>query len=173
MTKFMFRRMSEPQPKSRLQSRVATDLENLEKSGNLKETSESGAICLKSQGICDRIPKVREFCCLEFIFSQVEDPHFENFLGEQTPTGSQPPHPLNGLGLTVELNLGSGKVKEKSGNFILYESGNPGSLTLTISLILNTDRFGGLKLFISSALNLLKESIDLREGPNLFHSRRQ
>ena len=34
----------------------ATDLENLEhleKSGNLKETSES-------QGICDRIPKVRE-----------------------------------------------------------------------------------------------------------------
>ena len=34
-------------------SRVATDLENLEKSGNLKETSQS-------QGICDRIPKVRE-----------------------------------------------------------------------------------------------------------------
>ena len=44
-------------------SRVATDLENvvnLEKSGNLKETSESQGICLKSQGICDRIPKVRE-----------------------------------------------------------------------------------------------------------------
>ena len=39
---------------------VATDLENLEKSGNLKETSESQGICLKSQGICDRIPKVRE-----------------------------------------------------------------------------------------------------------------
>ena len=35
-------------------SRVATDLENLEKLGNLKETSES-------QGICDEIPKVREF----------------------------------------------------------------------------------------------------------------
>ena len=33
---------------------IATDLENLEKSGNLKETPES-------QGICDRIPKVREF----------------------------------------------------------------------------------------------------------------
>ena len=31
-------------------NRVATDLENLEKSGNLKETSES-------QGICDKIPK--------------------------------------------------------------------------------------------------------------------
>ena len=42
--------------------RVATDLENLEKSGNLKEASES-------QGICDRTPNVREFCCLKFIFS--------------------------------------------------------------------------------------------------------
>ena len=41
-------------------NRVATDLENLEKSGNLKETSESQGICPKSQGICDRIPKVRE-----------------------------------------------------------------------------------------------------------------
>ena len=47
-------------------NRVATDLENLEKSGSLKETSESQGICLKSQGIClksqgicDRIPKVR------------------------------------------------------------------------------------------------------------------
>ena len=40
--------------------RVATDLENLEKSGNLKETSESKGISLKSQGILDRIPKVRE-----------------------------------------------------------------------------------------------------------------
>ena len=40
--------------------RVASDLENLEKSGNLKETSESQGIYLKSQGICDRIPKVRE-----------------------------------------------------------------------------------------------------------------
>ena len=58
-----------------------TDLENLEKSGNLKETSES-------QGICDRIQsqgEVREFCCLKFIFSQIEDPNFENFLGEHTP----------------------------------------------------------------------------------------
>ena len=39
---------------------IATDLEKLEKSGNLKETPESQGICLKSQGICDRIPKVRE-----------------------------------------------------------------------------------------------------------------
>ena len=37
--------------------RVATDLE---KSGNLKETSESQGICQKSQGICNTIPKVRE-----------------------------------------------------------------------------------------------------------------
>ena len=56
--------------------RVATDLENLEKSGNLKETSEGQGICLKSQGICDKIPKVREFWCLKFIFRQVEDPNF-------------------------------------------------------------------------------------------------
>ena len=40
--------------------RVGTDLENLEKSGNLKETCESQRICLKSPGICNRIPKVRE-----------------------------------------------------------------------------------------------------------------
>ena len=66
-------------------NRVATDLENLEKSGDLKDTSESQGICLKSQGICDRIPKVREFCCLKFIFSQVGDPNFENFLGEHVP----------------------------------------------------------------------------------------
>ena len=82
-------------------SRVATDLENLEKLGNLKETP-------KSQGICDRIPKVREFCCLKFIFSQVEDPNFEDFLWEH------PPDPVNGLGTTAELNLDL----EDSGNFI-------------------------------------------------------
>ena len=59
------------------------------KSGNLKETSESQGICLKSQGICNKIPKVREklgeFCCLKFIFSQLEDPNFENFQGEHAP----------------------------------------------------------------------------------------
>ena len=63
-------------------NRVASDLENLEKSGNFKETSESQGIYLKRQGICETIPKVREFCCLKFIFSQVEDPNYENFLGE-------------------------------------------------------------------------------------------
>ena len=42
------------------QIRVATDLENLELSRNLKEASKSQGICLKSQGICNRIPKVRE-----------------------------------------------------------------------------------------------------------------
>ena len=78
------------------------------KSGNLKETSQS-------QGIWDRIPKVREFCCLKFIFSEVEDPNFENFLG------SVPPDPLNGLRLTVELNPGL----ENSGNFILSGKWQP------------------------------------------------
>ena len=38
-----------------ISDRVATDLENLEKSGNLKGTSES-------QGICNKFLKVREFC---------------------------------------------------------------------------------------------------------------
>ena len=99
-----------------LMHRVATDLENLEKSENLKETSESQGICLKSQGICDRIPKVREFCCLKFIFSQVEDPNFETFLG-----GSMSPDPLNGLELTAEINLSL----EKSGNFILSGTCHP------------------------------------------------
>ena len=88
---------------------------NLEKSRNLKETSESHGIYLKRQGICERIPKVREFCCLKFIFSQVEDPNFENFLR------SMPPDPLNGARLTVERNLGL----EKSGNFILSGKWQP------------------------------------------------
>ena len=101
--------------------RVATDLENLEKSGNLKETSESQGISLKSQGIWDRIPKVREFCCLKFIFSQVEDPIFENFLG------SVPQTPLNGLEHTLELNFGlekSENAREFQFSYCL-ESGNP------------------------------------------------
>ena len=92
--------------------RVATDLENLEKSGNLKETSESQGICLKSQGICDKIGKVREFCRLKFIYSQVEDLNFENF-------------PLNCLGLTVELNLGLEKSGKSPGISYCLESGNP------------------------------------------------
>ena len=61
------------------------------KSGNLRQNS-------KCQG------KVREFCCLKFIFSQVEDPNFENFPGEEGGGGEHASH--NGLGLTKELNLG-------------------------------------------------------------------
>ena len=82
--------------------RVATDLENLEKSGNLQKNSKS-------------LRKVREFCCLKFSFSQVEDPNFEDFLGEHATS------PLNGPRLTVELNLGL----EKSGNFILSGKWQP------------------------------------------------
>ena len=69
-------------------NRIANDLENLEKSGNLKETSGSQGICPKSQGICNIIPKVGEnqgLFCLKFIFSQVEDPNFENLLGKHSP----------------------------------------------------------------------------------------
>ena len=59
--------------------RVATDLENLEKSGNLPKKSGNLQQNTKSQG------EVREFCCLKYIFSQVEDPNLENFLGEHAP----------------------------------------------------------------------------------------
>ena len=70
-------------------------------SGNLRQNS-------KSQG------------CLKFVFSQVEDPGFENFLG------SMPPDPLNGLGSTVELNLGLEKSWKSQGISYCLESGNPG-----------------------------------------------
>ena len=75
-------------------------------SGNLRQNS-------KSQG------KVREFCCLKFIFSQVEDPNFETFLGEC------PPRPLNGLGITVEPNLGLEKSGKRQGISYSLEGGNP------------------------------------------------
>ena len=68
-------------------SRVATDLENLVKfreferdlckSRNLPKT-----VTRREGLICDRI---LEFCCLKFIFSQAEDPSFENGLGEHAP----------------------------------------------------------------------------------------
>ena len=87
--------------------RVATDLENLEKLGN-----ESQGICLKSQGICHRIPKVREksgnFVWNSFS-AKLKILIFKIFWG------ACPQSPLNGLGLKVELNL----CLEKSGNFIL------------------------------------------------------
>ena len=69
--------------------RVAIDLENLEKSGNLKETPESpGNLPKRSGNLWQNSKsqrKVREFCCLKFIFSKVEDPNFENFLEEPAP----------------------------------------------------------------------------------------
>ena len=56
--------------------RVATDLENPEKSRNVKgdfwKVREFATEFRKSG-------KVKDFCCLKFIFSQVEDPNFENF----------------------------------------------------------------------------------------------
>ena len=48
---------------------VVTDLE---KSRNLKETSESQGIYQRSYGIYDRIPKLGEFCCLKFISAKLK-----------------------------------------------------------------------------------------------------
>ena len=84
-----------------------SDLENLQKSENLKKTSESQGIWPKSQGICDRILKVRESRGFFFIFSQVEEPNLENF--------------LNGLRLTVEFNFGLERQKISC----CLESNNP------------------------------------------------
>ena len=61
--------------------RVSSDLGNLEMSGNFDARR-------KSHG------KVKEFCCVKFIFSQFEHPNFENFLGEHAPD------PLYSLGHT-------------------------------------------------------------------------
>ena len=87
-------------------NRVTTDLEKQEKSGNLLQN-------YKSQ------EKVREFRCLKFVFSQVEDPNFEIFWR------SMPPDPLNGLGLRVEFNLGLEKSGKSQGISHCLESGNP------------------------------------------------
>ena len=80
-----------------------TDLENLQKSGNLKQNSKSQGIRLKSQGNGTKFRshgKVREFYCKKFTFSQFEDPNFETFLGKHVPT------PLvNAFGITVKVNL--------------------------------------------------------------------
>ena len=54
-------------------NRVTADLENLEMSGNLKETSESQGICPKKSGnIVTELQKsgeVRDIFCLKLIFS--------------------------------------------------------------------------------------------------------
>ena len=47
---------------------ISTGCYRPRKSGKVREFAK------KSQRIRDRIPKVREFCCLKFIFSQAEDP---------------------------------------------------------------------------------------------------
>ena len=83
----------------RFLNRVAADLENLEKSENLKETSES-------QGTCPIIPKVREsrgIFCLKFIFNQVEDPNFENFLGVELNLGLEKSGKSQGISYCLEV----------------------------------------------------------------------
>ena len=69
------------------QTRVTTDLENLEKLGFERDLCKSGNLPKKSGNLRQNSKsqeKVREFCYLEFIFSQVEDPNFEIFLGKHT-----------------------------------------------------------------------------------------
>ena len=60
-----------------------------------------------------------EFCCLKFIFSQAEDPNFKTFFGEHDP---RPPKWSRTHGRALSW---SGKVKEKSGNFILSGKWQP------------------------------------------------
>ena len=87
----------------------------------LPPTWKSQRIYLKSLGICDRISNFTEFCCLKFIFSQVQDPNFEIFCGEPCPQIH-----LDGLGLTVELNLSP----EKPESFILSGKWQPCALLI-------------------------------------------
>ena len=54
----------------------------------------------KCQGKYHKIPKVREFCCVKSIFSQFEDPYFENFIGEHAHIP-----PVNALKLTVKFDV--------------------------------------------------------------------
>ena len=75
------------------------------KSGNLPKKSENLRQNSKRQG------KVREFCCLKFIFSQVEEPNFKNCQGEHAP------RPPNGLRLMVELYCGLLKSQENVREF--------------------------------------------------------
>ena len=73
--------------------RVSSDLENLEMSGNFEaRRKRQGTVRefkkedKKSQG------KVRELCCVKFIFGSSEHPSFENI-----SQGAYPQTPLNSL----------------------------------------------------------------------------
>ena len=62
----------------------------------------------RSQAKCHEIPKVREYCCVKFGFSEFEDPNLEEaFFWE----GGMPLTPKNGLGFTVGFDVSHGKVK--------------------------------------------------------------
>ena len=60
-------------------NRVSSDQENLEFWCNEKITGKSHTAFNKTR-------KAREFCCVQFIFSQSEYHNFENFLGEHAPS---------------------------------------------------------------------------------------
>ena len=80
-------------------NRVATDLENLERSGNLRQNS-------KSQG------KVREFCVSNSFSAKLKVLILEIFWG------SMPPDPTKWSRTHGRALSWSGKVREKSGNFL-------------------------------------------------------
>ena len=84
------------------------------KSGNLPKKSENLRQNSKRQG------KVREFCCLKFIFSQVEEPNFKNCQGEHAP---RPPKWSQTYGRA--LLWSSEKSGKRQGISDCLESGNP------------------------------------------------
>ena len=68
-------------------NRVVTDLENLEMSGNLKRLLKVREFVQKSENLRQKSKSQGQSgnFCLKLIFSQVEDPNFENFLREHAP----------------------------------------------------------------------------------------
>ena len=90
-----------------------SDLENLEKSRNLKYTSESQKICLKRQGLCHQIPKVGYFLAnWRIVILKIfwEACH-------QTP--------LNVAGLTLESIVSLKNLGQSHGIPSLLENGDP------------------------------------------------
>ena len=76
----------------------------------------------KSRGIFEKQEKsgkIREFCCVQFVFSQSEHSNFKNFMGEHAPG------PPKSLGHTEELNRSLEKLGKSQGISSLLETGHP------------------------------------------------
>ena len=96
--------------------RVATDPENLEKSGNLKETSESQGICLiLVREFVTEFQKSGNFVVWNSFLAKLKILILKIFWGSMPP--AQTPKSANGLELMIELNLGL----EKSGFHIIWK----------------------------------------------------